>query len=84
MNSGSTLTVGKLYITTDRCWYFNVAIKRDLDWVDDEQNGWMADIEVPSGTPLIVLANPDDRQCSVALVGEQILWVFDDDVDELC
>ena len=82
MNTNSFI-IGKRYITTDRCWYFNTAVKRDLAWCDDEDNGWMADIEVPPGTTLIIIANPDDRQCSVAQVGEQTLWVFDDDVDEL-
>jgi len=83
MSRGNILKIGKLYITTDCCLFFNVAHRKNGTWVDGESADGMWFSEVPPGTSVLILSNPDYRFSSVALVGEQTLWVFDDDVDEL-
>jgi len=80
------LIVGNIYKTSGRGRYFIPARRKNGEWVDNQDSSsdeYMDEVEIQSGTPLLVLAQPENALCSVALVGEQPVWVFDDEVDEL-
>jgi len=80
----NSFIIGKLYKTTERCCFFRTAVCQNGEWEDAVSDAnWFSEVEIPPGTMVLILANPDNRLCSVALADEEMFWVFDDDVEEL-